>query len=141
MTNYSNMALVLKPRVSEKAYGLSQVHNTYVFDVERAANKHTVARAVEAQYGVTVTEVNVINAKGKSKRTVRKGGRPTIGYTSDVKKAYVTLKAGDSMPIFAAIEEATAKEEKANQQFAKAADKANAKADKQAAKDEARENK
>ena len=26
--------LVLKPRMSEKAYGLSQAHNTYVFDVD-----------------------------------------------------------------------------------------------------------
>jgi large subunit ribosomal protein L23 len=136
-----SLSLVLKPRVSEKAYGLSQLRNTYVFDVERAANKHTIARAVEAQYGVTVTEVNTVNAKGTSKRTVRKGGRPTMGRTSDVKKAYVTLKAGDSMPIFAAIEEASAKEEKANEQFAKAAEKANAKEEKSAAKAAKKENK
>ena len=136
-----SLSLVLKPRVSEKAYGLSQVRNTYVFDVERAANKHSIDRAVEAQYGVTVTEVNTVNAKGTSKRTVRKGGRPTMGRTSDVKKAYVTLKAGDSMPIFAAIEKASAKEEKANEQFAKAAEKASAKEEKSAAKQAKKENK
>ena len=129
-----SLSLVLKPRVSEKAYGLSQVRNTYVFDVERAANKHTIARAVEAQYGVTVTEVNVVNAKGKAKRTVRKGGRPTMGRTSDVKKAYVTLKAGDSMPIFAAIEEASAKEAETTAKLAKVAEKVNAKEEKSAAK-------
>ena len=134
-----SMSLVLKPRVSEKASGLSQVRNTYVFDVERAANKHTIARAVEAQYGVTVTEVNVVNAKGKTKRTVRKGGRPTAGRTSDVKKAYVTLKAGESMPIFAAIEEASAKEANANEQFAKAAAKAEAKSAKDEAKSAAKQ--
>ena len=126
-----SMSLVLKPRVSEKAYGLSQMRNTYVFDVERAANKHTIARAVEAQYGVTVTEVNTINAKGTSKRSVRKGGRAVMGHTSDVKKAYVTLKAGDTMPIFTAIEEASAKEAKANEQFEKAAAKATKKAEKE----------
>lgn len=119
-----SLSLVLKPRVSEKAYGLSQVRNTYVFDVERAANKHTIARAVEAQYNVTVTEVNVANAKGKTKRTVRKGGRPSMGRTSDVKKAYVTLKAGDSMPIFAAIEEASAKEAETTAKITKMTEKA-----------------
>jgi large subunit ribosomal protein L23 len=136
-----SMSTVLKPRVSEKAYGLSQLRNTYVFDVERSANKHTIARAVEAQYNVTVTEVNTINAKGTSKRSVRKGGRAVMGHTSDVKKAYVTLKAGDSMPIFAAIEEASAKEEKTNEQFAKAAEKAAAKEEKSAAKQAKKEKK
>jgi large subunit ribosomal protein L23 len=130
-----NDAIVLIPRVSEKAYGLSTARRTYVFDVQGANNKHTVARAVESQYGVTVTSVNVTNLKGKAKRTVRKGGRGTVGRTSDVKKAYVTLKDGDSLPIFSAIEEASAKEEKANEQFAKVVEKAAAKEEKQTAKD------
>ncbi len=124
-------SFVLKPRLSEKSYGLSQALRTYVFDVESGANKHTVARAVEAQYGVTVTEVNIVNAKGKSKRTVRKGGRPSVGHTSDVKKAYVKLKDGDSMPIFAAVEQAAADEAKAQDQFDKATAKAAKKADKE----------
>lgn len=127
----NNLALVLKPRVSEKAYGLSQVRNTYVFDVERAANKHSISRAVSEQYGVTVTEVNVINQKGKTKRTVRKGGRPVMGRQSDVKKAYVTLKQGDSLPIFAAIEEAEAKEAKVAEKIEKATEKAAKKAEKE----------
>ncbi len=123
-----SMSLVLKPRVSEKAYGLSQLRNTYVFDVERAANKHTIARAVAAQYGVTVIEVNTVNATGKPKRSVRKGARPSVGHTSDVKKAYVTLKAGDSLPIFAAIEEAETKDAENAEKLAKIAVKAEAKA-------------
>jgi ribosomal protein L23 len=49
--------------------------------------------------------------KGKAKRTVRKGGRPAQGRESDFKKAYVTLKEGDSIPLFAAGEEEV-KEEK-----------------------------
>lgn len=129
-----SLSLVLKPRVSEKAYGMSQLRGTYVFDVEAGANKHTVARAIAAQYGVTVTAVNIVNAKGKSKRTVRKGGRPTMGRTSDVKKAYVTLQSGDSIPIFAAIEEAQAKEAKTAENFEKVAAKATAKEEKETAK-------
>ena len=126
--------IVLKPRVSEKAYGLSnhkagktERANVYVFDVEGSNTKHIVARAIEAQYKVSVTNVNITNLKGKSKRTIRKGGRPVAGSTSDVKKAYVTLKMGESLPIFAAIEAETAKEEKATENFAKAAEKASAK--------------
>jgi len=130
-------AIVLKPRVSEKAYGQSAKEgaNVYVFDVDGANNKHTVARAIEAQYNVSVTKVNIVNLKGKAKRTVRKGGRPVAGRTSDVKKAYVTLKAGQSLPIFAAVEEAAEKEAKTNEQFAKAAEKAAAKEAKQAKKE------
>lgn len=131
-------SIVLKPRVSEKAYGLSGKEgraNVYVFDVEHANNKHAVARAIEAQYSVTVTGVNITNLKGKSKRTVRKGGRPVAGRTSDVKKAYVTIKAGQSIPIFAAIDEAAEKEAKQSETFAKAAEKAASKEDKKAAKE------
>lgn len=130
--------IVLKPRVSEKAYGLSgkgNRSNVYVFDVDGGLNKHAVARAIEAQYDdVTVTNVRIAVIKGKAKRTVRKGGRPMAGRTSDVKKAYVTLKAGQSLPIFAAIDEAAEKEAKTSEQFAKAAEKAAAKEEKDAAK-------
>ncbi len=97
--------LVLKPRVSEKAYGLSQQQGTYVFDVPKDANKQTIAQAVAVQFGVTVQTVNIVNLKGKAKRTVRKGGRPIMGRQQDTKKAYVLLKEGDSLPFFAAQEE------------------------------------
>jgi large subunit ribosomal protein L23 len=131
--------IILKPRVSEKAYGQSGNDaksgkaNVYVFDVDGSQTKQSVASAVKAQYKVEVTNVNIVNLKGKTKRTVRKGGRPIAGRTSDVKKAYVTLKVGESLPIFAAIEAETAKEEKATEQLSKAAEKAAAK---EAAKEE-----
>jgi large subunit ribosomal protein L23 len=97
--------LILQPRLSEKTYGLSVVGNTYTFNVPGGANKHTVARAVAAQFDVTVENVNIVNVKGKAKRTVRKGGRAVMGQRSDVKKAYVTLKEGQSLPIFDVPEE------------------------------------
>jgi large subunit ribosomal protein L23 len=138
-----NTEVTLKPRVSEKAYGLSarnegkpDARNTYVFDVDGSLNKHTVARAIESQYGVSVEKVNVTNLKGKSKRTVRKGGRPVAGRTSDVKKAYVTLKAGESLPIFAAIDQANAEQEEAQEKLTKVAEKAAAKEAKKTAKEE-----
>jgi large subunit ribosomal protein L23 len=123
----SNLDTILKPRMSEKAYGVSQLRNTFVFDVEGDTNKHSVARAVAEQYSVTVTAVRVVNQKGKVKRTIRKGGRAVSGSTSDYKKAYVTLKAGDTLPIFAAIEEAEAKDAKVQENLEKAAAKQEAK--------------
>lgn len=115
--------LVLTPRLSEKAYALSQSRNTYVFDIPKDANKHSVARAVSAQFNVTVEKVNIANIDGKPKRTVRKGGRASAGKKNDIKKAFVTLKLGDTLPLFAAIEEADAKSEELNKAAEKAVEK------------------
>lgn len=96
--------MVLKPRVSEKSYAQSQ-NNVYVFSVLTSADKTSIARAVESQFDVEVATVNTVLSKGKAKRTIRKGGRPIAGRTSDYKKAYVTLKEGQSIPLFADDEE------------------------------------
>lgn len=96
---------VLRPRMSEKSYALVQEKNVYVFEVSLSSNKQAVAEAVQTQFNVTVEDVKVLNVKGKPKRTVRRGGRATAGKRSDFKKAYVTLKAGDLIPIFASEEE------------------------------------
>lgn len=117
--------MILKPRLSEKAFGHSQALNTYVFVVPTDATKHTVARAVEAQFEVTVEGVNILNVKGKAKRTISRGGRRVAnGRQNTIKKAYVTLKDGESLPIFAAEEEAAAEAEKAEAKEAKKAKKA-----------------
>ncbi|MGZ6005615.1 MAG: 50S ribosomal protein L23 [Candidatus Saccharimonadales bacterium] len=117
-------ALILKPRLSEKSYELSQVRNTYVFDVIGDANKHTVAQAVAKEYDVEVTKVNVANISGKNKRTfLNRRGKFVKGQRSDIKKAYVTLKEGDKLPIFAQEEEAEAKAEKVAEKAAKKAAK------------------
>jgi large subunit ribosomal protein L23 len=123
--------LILKPRLSEKAYGLSTARNVYVFDVPAAANKHSIARAVTAQFSVTVTNVNLTTIKGKAKVTVYKKKRGPAGKQSDTKKAYVTLAKGNSLPFFQAIEEAEAKDVKAAVQTAKALEKADKKAAKE----------
>lgn len=115
--------MALKPKMSEKAYALSQDKRTYIFEVPRHANKETIAEAIAAQFKVEVLNVNVANLKGKVKRTVRKGGRPIMGQRSDVRRAYVTLKEGNSIPVFAAVEEAEAKAEKIEKAAEKAAEK------------------
>ena len=111
---------LLKPRLSEKTFGLANAKTVYVFDVPAGANKQTVARAIAAQFEVTVIDVNMLNVKGKAKRTVRKGGRPVSGSQSDRKKAYVTLKKGDKLPFFQT-EEDDKKDKKADKKPEKAA--------------------
>jgi large subunit ribosomal protein L23 len=97
------------PRMSEKSYQQSQT-GMYVFDVPTTANKQQIADAVAEQFSVAVDVVNTTIAKGKVKRAYRKGGSPVIGKRKDLKKAYVRLAEGESIPIFAAAE-AAAKEE------------------------------
>lgn len=133
--------IALKPRLSEKSYAQSQ-NRVYVFAVPNDANKHSVARAVEAQFNVKVTVVNILNLKGKAKRTVsQKGRRQLKGMTSDTKKAYVTLAEGNSLPLFAAEEEAEVKQEKVQTQVDKAAAKQAEKDAKAAAKKAKKEKK
>ena len=99
--------------MSEKAYGLSHIQDTYVFVVPMSSNKSIIANAVSDQFNVTVTSVKVIINKGKKKMSYQKRNRPIEGKRADTKKAYVRLKQGDKIPIFAALEEDSAKEAKA----------------------------
>jgi large subunit ribosomal protein L23 len=118
--------IALKPRLNEKTYGLAD-DRVYVFDVERSVNKHGIARAVEAQFDVKVVKVKTANIPGKSKRTISLTGKRVKygadGSRSDFKKAYVTLAEGQGLPFFEAIEEEEQKEQKAQEQFDKAAAK------------------
>lgn len=90
--------VTLIPRKSEKAY-YSALQNAYVFIVPKTANKNDIAAAVAKQYDVAVVAVNVVVAKGKTTRSIRKG-RPVAGKHADIKKAYVTLAEGDSIKLF-----------------------------------------
>ncbi len=120
----------LLPRISEKAYQMSQRENvkTYVFEVPEGSTKQSIARSVSLQFDVAVTSVRTTNVKGKAKQSYRKGLRPITGKRSDVKKAYVTLRSGESLPLFVeeAKEEAKAAkaEEKVEKKTAKKAKKA-----------------
>ena len=91
-----NAAAVIKTiRMTEKSNKLSSNYGQYTFEVFPTATKHTVRAAVEQTFKVTVTRVNIMNRKGKPKRT-RKGLATTA---SDSKRAIVTLKAGDKIEL------------------------------------------
>jgi large subunit ribosomal protein L23 len=86
--------VLIKPVVSERTTDL-MAENKYTFQVDPSANKIEIKHAVESIFKVDVTDVRTMNVKGKLKRQ----GRFT-GYTSDWKKAVVTLKDGQRIPIF-----------------------------------------
>lgn len=99
------MNLVITPRVSEKAYGQAGALNTYVFVVPLTANKIEVKKAIESEYSVEVLDVNIVRTNGKTKKSYRKGGRTITGSRAVTKKAYVRVKDGQTIPVFAAQEE------------------------------------
>lgn len=105
----------LQPRVSEKAYMLSKDKNVYVFEVPDNSSKQEIAAAVKRQFSVNVTGVNVLISKGKQKRMMNRRGKATHGKRKDIKRAHVTVQEGDTIPVFAAIDEANEKERKAKE--------------------------
>ena len=85
--------IVLAPHITEKSTMLSET-NSVVFKVAPRATKPEIKAAVEALFGVTVTQVNTIVSKGKTKRWKGEAYKRT-----DAKKAVVTLAEGQSIDI------------------------------------------
>jgi large subunit ribosomal protein L23 len=86
--------VLLAPIISEKSYGLLD-GNKYTFDVHPLANKTQIKIAVEKVFSVKVIDVNTLNRAGKRKRT-----RTGYGRRKAVKRAIVTLRAGDRIDVF-----------------------------------------
>ena len=82
--------VILGPHVSEKSAMMTERNNQYVFKVAIDASKPEIKEALEAVFKVVVSDLQVLNVKGKTKRSAR--GR--IRRKSDWKKAYVRLEAG-----------------------------------------------
>ena len=89
--------VIVAPHITEKTTLLSE-HNAVVFKVADNATKPEIKAAVEALFGVKVTGVNTLTQKGKTKRWK---GKPYK--RSDVKKAVVTLAAGQSIDVTSGI--------------------------------------
>lgn len=83
-----------RPVISEKSAKLAE-NNAMAFEVDPRATKKDVEIAIKAIYNVAPVKINILNTKGKVK-TFR--GRDT-GTQKLIKKAYVTLKAGDKIEI------------------------------------------
>lgn len=126
----------LKPRLTEKAFALSQSLNTFAIDVPTGLNKHEIADAVESQFDVKVKAVRIVKRAGKVKRVVNITGKRTSnqkGSQTAIRKAYVTLAEGSHLPFFAA-EEKEIEDAKKEKDKAKKADKKDVKEAKKAPK-------
>lgn len=92
------IGVLKRPIVTEKMTAL-QDQGVYAFEVDKYANKISIARAVEKKFNVTVLSVRTSNHKGKAKSQLTRRGR-FEGRTAAWKKAYVKLKAGDKIEFF-----------------------------------------
>ena len=88
--------LIRQAWVTENASDLSNLRK-YTFIVDREANKPEIEKAIRLIYGVKVSDINIINTKGKAKRLGR-----SLGRTKTHKKAIVTLREGEKIDIIPA---------------------------------------
>ena len=84
--------VLVAPIVSEKATMAAEKHNQVLFKVLRDATKPEIKAAVELMFKVTVDSVQTVQHKGKVKRFGK-----SIGRRDHVKKAYVSLAAGQEL--------------------------------------------
>jgi large subunit ribosomal protein L23 len=85
--------ILIAPIVSEKATMTAEKHNQVLFKVLRDATKPEIKAAVELMWpGKNVVSVQTVQHKGKVKRFGK-----SIGRRDHVKKAYVSLAAGQEL--------------------------------------------
>lgn len=92
MNNERLLQVLMSPLVSEKSSIAADANRQYTFRVATDATKREVARAVEMLFDVKVDRVQVVNVKGKSKRSGR-----ILGQRSDWRKAIVRLQEGSEI--------------------------------------------
>lgn len=86
--------VIKRPLVTEKNSILAE-KGVYVFEVDQAATKLDIKKAVEKYFRVKVANVNTANCRGRSKRTRFGASKPATW-----KKAMVRLKAGEKISLF-----------------------------------------
>jgi len=87
-----------RPIVTEKSSYQSGDLNQYAFEVHQKATKAQIKEAVEALFDVSVVRVNVMNVPPK--RTRRARSRRVLVRRTRMKKAVVTLAAGQTIDVF-----------------------------------------
>lgn len=86
--------IVIRPIITERGTNSMSI-GRYTFEVSIGANKHQIKKAVEDLFKVHVEDVNTMIVKGK----IRGFGRSS-GKRKNWKKAVVSLREGDSIPLF-----------------------------------------
>ena len=93
--------VLVRPVISEKAVRVAG-ENQYMFIVNAAARKEEIKKAVEQHYDVEVVDIQTAQFRQTPRRqTKRRVENPAVLQ----KKAYVTLKQGQSLNLLESDEE------------------------------------
>ena len=87
--------VILRPLVTEKGMHRSTRNNQYAFEVDPAADKNDIRRAVEDLFNVKVEKVRTQSRRGKPRKHRFKAGQ-----TKTWKKAIVTLHEENRIDFF-----------------------------------------
>jgi large subunit ribosomal protein L23 len=87
--------VIVKPLVTEKSSAVYQLQKAYTFEVHPEASKHQIREALERLFDVKVTDVRTMQMR---RNEVTRG--KTRGTTARWKKAIVTLRDGQTLPVF-----------------------------------------
>ena len=93
--NITSEEVVVRPLVTEKNERARSTARQFAFEVHRDATKIQVKAAVERMFNVHVLAVRTAIARGKNKRVGR-----SLGRRPNWKKAFVTLRAGETIALF-----------------------------------------
>ncbi|HSH09170.1 MAG TPA: 50S ribosomal protein L23 [Oceanipulchritudo sp.] len=88
-------AILVQHIITEKATEATSHANQYSFKVAKEANRVAVKQAIEAQFGVEVAAVRILNMKPKFKQDRSRRGQVTR--RASFKKAIVRLKEGSTI--------------------------------------------
>ena len=95
--------IIIKPLVTEKQTKITEKNNNrYGFVVRPDADKLQIKNEVENLYKVSVIAVNTVRYAGKRSSRYTKAGL-IRGQKNAYKKAYVTLKDGDTIDFYSNI--------------------------------------
>ena len=93
------ITVLRKPVINEKATKVGHLRQ-YVFEVDPNSNKLQIQAALKQMFDVEVESIRTVRIKGKVKSRFTKRGLQ-VGRTNLRKKAYVTLKEGQTLDIVA----------------------------------------
>ena len=92
--------IIIKPILTEKMAELGEKLNRYAFEVRSDVNKIQIKNAVEGAYGVNVKAVNTMRHGGGKRKMKYTNKGVSFQRLRLVKKAIVTLDAGDTIDLY-----------------------------------------
>ena len=95
--------ILKRPMLTEKSTSLREMESPkFTFVVDKKANKHQIREAVEQAFDLKgkIRSVRTMNVTGKPKGRLMRFNQ---GRTPDYKKAIVTWRKGETVPIFDSI--------------------------------------